>query len=1157
MLPVVPHIPGLDLPAIARLFEPGTFARGLDYARQGRVGELQWEPGDQMLFASVRGSGRSIYRVFVAVPRDARGKQWIDSGCTCPVGVSCKHAVAVLCQAAGAGDANAGGLRGNPPAGAAAPGAPLWQRELDDVLAAAAPATVHAEPVALALQFRVDGLVKGAARGSAAAGVPLDVSVRPVRESDGGGGWTAGWDVGWDALRSEHRASRFEPVAREWLAELGALRSQGYWGSSSWTPLGEFSGRLLWQHLARGKGLGVPFVGSARRDVVALADGLSLEIDVTGHDGAARLSPRVLVQDAGETVVAQAALRGTLGAYGLFTVTEPAAGTKASGRRAGGATAAAAGSGAAAAGAVATGWTITLGPTPGPLTPAAVALLDAGVQVEVPSSDVDRLRTEYLPVLGRHVPVTSSDASVEIPPPLRPALRLTATFAGPTAAHLTSEWVYAAPGDAGSAPPPPAGVVYPFRATPADASRRDLAERELAERAAAAGRAAGFANFVVTDRLAAEGFAALDLAERLLPALARVDGVDVVTIGEPTYTELTTTPQIDVATRDTEDRDWFDLAVTIRVGEREIPLPIVLEGLAAGKKRVMLADGAWLKLGHPSLERLRDLLAEADALTDRRSKDLRVNRLQATLVDELAELADVVAMSQEWQRSAGGLLALTQGDGGTAVVESVPVPQSVHAVLRPYQREGFEWLAFCWAHRLGGILADDMGLGKTLQVLALLAHARTQDPGAPPFLVVAPASVVGNWVAEAARFTPHLVVTPTTTTTAKRKGVPLDEVTRGADVVVTSYAVFRLDADAFSAHPWSGLILDEAQFVKNHATRGHRAARSLRAPFKLAITGTPLENDVTDLWSLLAVVAPGLFPSFQAFREDYLKPIEAASRADADDAMRAAARERISRLQRRARPLLLRRTKDQVAPELPPRQEQVITVELAPGHRRAYETHLARERKRVLGLLDDFEANRVAVFRALTTLRRMALDASLVDPQAYAGVPSSKLDVLFEQLGPVVAEGHRALVFSQFTGYLELIEARCRQAGIPYAYLDGSTPTRRRGDLIAAFKAGDAPLFLISLKAGGFGLNLTEADYVYLLDPWWNPATEAQAVDRTHRIGQTRPVNVVRLVSARTVEEKVMALKERKARLVDAVLGDDAELFARTIGADELRGLFE
>ncbi len=1017
-----------------------------------------------------------------------------------------------------------------------------WRHRLDEVLAAArasAPRVGDTSP--LALQVRVDGLVRDAARRRAGRPHELSVSVRAVRLG-ANGQWAGGWEVSWDALRREDLSGRWEPRAREWLAELGAMRSQGYWGSSEWTDLADFSPRLLWPHLRRGRERGVPFVGTAKTDVVALAGAAELVVDLARDGDALRLTPTLLFDGEPDP----SPLRGTAGTHGLFAVTPPQARGAVRG----------APRGAARPGTKA--WTVTLGPTAEPLSAAAAALLDLDGEVEVPESAEEQLRSEYLPVLRQQVTLASADGSVVVPAPDVPTLVLTATFQDASSAVLTARWSYSAPSEADGGAPG-RGRVHPFEAWGADVAGRDLAaEREILARAEAVAHEAGFGDYMVTARLEALGLGALDLAEELLPALSAVDGVRVDAVGQPEYTELTADPVISLEARDATDADWFDLAVTVTVEGRAVPLGNLFEALAKGRQRLLLVDGGYVRLDHPSLERLRLLISEADRISDRRSA-LRVSRHQAGLWDDLAELADVVEQSAAWRESVGGLLRLLREGAGearsSAEAVPVPVPASVRAELRPYQQRGFEWLAFCWEHGLGGILADDMGLGKTLQTLTLIAHAREREPGDPPFLVVAPASVVGNWVREAARFTPGLQVAAVTATSGKKGSAPLAQVAAGADVVVTSYAVFRLDGEAFGALPWAGLVLDEAQFVKNHATQANRRARTLRAPFKLAITGTPLENSLTDLWALLAIVAPGLFPSYQHFREDYVLPVEAASRPDADDALRAAAQKVLARLQRRVRPLLLRRTKDAVAPELPERQEQVIAVELASRHRKVYDTHLARERQRVLGLLSDLEANRVAVFRALTTLRRLALDASLVDPEAYSGVPSSKLDVLFEQLEPVVAEGHRALVFSQFTGYLALVAERASAAGIPFVYLDGST--RGRPQVIEEFKTGTAPLFLISLKAGGFGLNLTEADYVYLLDPWWNPATEAQAVDRTHRIGQTRSVNVVRLVSQGTIEEKVMALKDRKARLVDAVLSDDAALFDVGLKAEDVRALLE
>ncbi len=296
-----------------------------------------------------------------------------------------------------------------------------------------------------------------------------------------------------------------------------------------------------------------------------------------------------------------------------------------------------------------------------------------------------------------------------------------------------------------------------------------------------------------------------------------------------------------------------------------------------------------------------------------------------------------------------------------------------------------------------------------------------------------------------------------------------------------------------------------------------------------------------DLWSLLSIVAPGLFPSPQRFTESYRKPIEKGTDP-----------ELLARLRRRIRPLMLRRTKEQVATELPPKQEQVLEVTLQPRHQKIYETHLQRERQKVLGLIGEMDRNRFAIFRSLTLLRQLSLAPGLID-EKYADVRSSKVDALVEQLDEVVREGHRALVFSQFTGFLTLVRDRLDAEGVDYCYLDGRT--RNRAAQIDRFKGGTAPVFLISLKAGGFGLNLTEADYCFVLDPWWNPAVEAQAVDRAHRIGQDKTVMVYRLVAAGTIEEKVMELKARKQDLFDKVMDDDA-LLSAPLTADDVKGLF-
>jgi SNF2 family DNA or RNA helicase len=304
-----------------------------------------------------------------------------------------------------------------------------------------------------------------------------------------------------------------------------------------------------------------------------------------------------------------------------------------------------------------------------------------------------------------------------------------------------------------------------------------------------------------------------------------------------------------------------------------------------------------------------------------------------------------------------------------------------------------------------------------------------------------------------------------------------------------------------------------------------------------------MENNLMELWALLSITAPGLFPSPKAFTDYFRKPIESGSN-----------KERLAVLRRRIRPVMLRRTKGQVAEELPPKQEQVLSLDLSAKHRKIYDTRMARERQKVLGLLGDWEKNRFQVFRSLTLLRQLSLHVALVD-ESKLDVNSAKVDFLVEQLPELVAEGHSALVFSQFTGFLDILRVQLDSIGMSYSYLDGSLSARQRDAAIRSFTAGVTQVFLISLKAGGFGLNLTEADYCFVCDPWWNPAAEAQAIDRTHRIGQTRPVTVYRLVSQGTIEEKVVALQERKRGLFTAVV-DEGDVFGSAITASEIRELF-
>ena len=713
-----------------------------------------------------------------------------------------------------------------------------------------------------------------------------------------------------------------------------------------------------------------------------------------------------------------------------------------------------------------------------------------------------------------------------------------------------------------------------------------------------------------------EGWETRELLSAILPKLRRVSAVQVRFNGTPPEFVEATDALIEITVSEGNSRDWFGLGIAVKVNNWTVPFAQIFEALDRGADRILLGNGTYFSLRRPEFKTLRTLIAEARELDDA-GGELRINRHQAGLFSELESLAASVHTTARWDAQVRSLLELVEGledaeesakensekgiekalDKGAQdspapqktsrrVIAQRPVPAGLQATLRPYQVEGFQWLSFLYEQRLGGILADDMGLGKTVQALALLAHAIEEHRAASeraaergesiepfaPFLVVAPTSVITNWAAEAERFLPEAKVVTITETTAGK--TPLAERVAGAHLVLTSYTLLRMDEEAYTGYArtlgrtvdkrtvdehagdstgeqsapegWGALLLDEAQFVKNTGTRAWSIARAMPARTKIAMTGTPIENNLMELWALLAIVADGLFPSARAFRDLYARPAESG-----EDPAHAAAT--AARLRRRIRPLMLRRTKELVAAELPAKNDVRVNLPLAPGHRRIYDTHLQRERQKVLGLLEDMDKNRFTIFQSLTLLRRLALDAALIDPDAYEGVTSAKREYLVERLPELLAGGHRVLVFSQFTGYLKSIARALSEKGIDHLYLDGST--RNRAEVIEAFRAGAAPVFLISLKAGGFGLNLTEADHVFIMDPWWNPAAEQQAVDRIHRIGQEREVHVYRLVAEGTIEEKVMQLKASKAALFDAVVGE-GEFASAAVTAEDVRELF-
>jgi SNF2 family DNA or RNA helicase len=478
-----------------------------------------------------------------------------------------------------------------------------------------------------------------------------------------------------------------------------------------------------------------------------------------------------------------------------------------------------------------------------------------------------------------------------------------------------------------------------------------------------------------------------------------------------------------------------------------------------------------------------------------------------------AALPDVARLAASLGAEPPPELATLRGlvDGFDAIAPAA-LPPDLRAELRPYQRAGVDWLCFLRDAQLGALLADDMGLGKTLQVLCALPASGTGRT-----LVVCPTSVLDNWADELHRFRPGLSV-------ALHRG-SARQLDPSADVTVTSYALLRIDAAALAAVAWDVVVLDEAQAIKNPASQAARAAHALRADWRVAMTGTPVENRLAELWSQIQFVNPGLLGALSSFQERWAKPIDAGEPGVAEA------------LRRRLRPFLLRRAKRDVAPELPARTERVLRCELDAEERAVYDAILAATRRDVVARVAA-GGSPLAALEALLRLRQAACHRGLVPGQTAER--SSKLELLLEELETAVAEGHKALVFSQWTSLLDRVEPALRAAAIPWTRLDGST--RDRAGVIARFQdEAGPPVLLISLQAGGTGLNLTAADHVFLLDPWWNPAVEDQAAARAHRIGQTRPVEIHRLVAADTVEDRVLELQRRKRSLADAALDDAAQ----------------
>jgi superfamily II DNA or RNA helicase len=582
---------------------------------------------------------------------------------------------------------------------------------------------------------------------------------------------------------------------------------------------------------------------------------------------------------------------------------------------------------------------------------------------------------------------------------------------------------------------------------------------------------------------------------------------------------------------------WFDVEMSLASSDgQKFSAADIQRLILSGSGHTRLKNGRFALIDTAALEEFNEVLR--DCAPRQHEKGYRLSDVQAGFLDATLRQQPgwKVQASAAWRERA-------TRQSGQAKLECPPLGP-LEEVLRPYQKQGVAWLQFLRENHFGGILADEMGLGKTLQTLAFLSSLFKNRQLAGPALIVCPTSLVFNWVAEAQKFTPDLKVLALH---GAGRHASFDEIPK-SDLIITSYALIRRDADRYQELEFDTLVLDEAQHIKNRQTQNAVAVKAVRAKQRLVLTGTPMENSVLDLWSIFDFLMPGYLGPAQDFRERYEQPIT----RDKDLAAQ-------TRLGRRLRPFILRRLKREVAKDLPAKLQQVSFCELTDAQQEVYKQVLAVSRNEVMAAVgaNGLAKSRMIVLNALLRLRQTCCDLRLLklDDAKFTDENSGKLEMFGELLEEAIDGGHRVLVFSQFVSMLTLLKEKLAADKMDFCYLDGATTNR--GAVVEQFQANDKiPVFLISLKAGGVGLNLTGADTVIHFDPWWNPAVEDQATDRAHRIGQTRVVTSYKLITRGTVEEKILALQQRKRAVIKATLGGEESL-VENLTWEEIQGLFE
>lgn len=574
-----------------------------------------------------------------------------------------------------------------------------------------------------------------------------------------------------------------------------------------------------------------------------------------------------------------------------------------------------------------------------------------------------------------------------------------------------------------------------------------------------------------------------------------------------------------------EENDWFDIKAFAHFGAFKIPFEDLREHILHDIREFELPNGQVAIIPVEWFAKYQHVFHFS-----LKKNNLRLDKSHVGLLQDIQE-STLTTLDRKLQK-------LTDFEG----MQDIAMPQNFKGDLRPYQKAGYNWFHFLQQYKFGGCLADDMGLGKTVQTLALLQKekekAEQERIPTRTSLLILPTSLIYNWQNEAEKFTPQLKVYIHTGSNRKKSA---DEF-GSYDLIITTYGIVRIDAEILGDFFFNYIILDESQHIKNATSKSFRAIKTLKSRHKLTLSGTPVENTVADLWSQLHFLNPGLLGTYRYFQDEFVQPIERKK-----DETKAA------RLQAIVKPFILRRTKSQVAAELPDKTEQIVYCSLTEEQETRYEYTKSEYRNALLDINaeTDSKPSSIAVIQGLTKLRQLANHPQMLD--AEYEFSSGKLETALEMLEPILAEGSKVLIFSQFVKHLRIFRSHFDNQGIRYAYLDGST--QDRAEAVESFKREqEIQVFLISIKAGGVGLNLTEAEYVFILDPWWNPAVEQQAIDRTHRIGQTKNVFVYKFISKDTVEEKILALQNRKKELAAALITTE-ESFVKSLSQEDLREL--